>query len=162
MNEITEQFGALGNWEKIDEQFDETIVKQQNDASCVAAVGAMLADFYGLNLTQTEILENIGIWANSEILARFLNSKETRTDVKWIGGYLDNPLEALNWITRNYNVCGAMLREGSPLGHAVLIYGEDENGLIIVKDPFDQTSYKMTVEKLQKVLSEFVWRRKIK
>ncbi len=55
-----------------------------------------------------------------------------------------------------------MLREGSPLGHAVLICGEDKSGLIILKDPFDQTSYKMTLENLQKVLSEFVWRKKIK
>ena len=47
MDKLAEQFGALGNWQKIDEKFDETIVKQTNDASCVATVGEMLADFYG-------------------------------------------------------------------------------------------------------------------
>ena len=161
MDEITEQFGALGSWQKIDEQFDATIVKQTNDASCVAAVGEMLANFYGLNLTQAEILEEIGVWANAKILARFLNSKETRTDVKWIGGGWEHPVDALKWLIQSDKVLGAMLREGSPLGHAVFIYGEDENGLIILKDPFDQTSYKMTPENLQEVLSEFVWRKKL-
>ena len=162
MKNLKENFGALGNWEKIDEKFDETIVKQTNDASCVAAVGEMLANYYGLHLAQTEILENIGVWANSELLAKFLNSKETQTGVKWIGGGWDHPIIALKWIIQSDKVLGAMLREGSPRGHAVLIYGEDESGLIILKDPFDQIRYKMTLENLQKVLSEFVWRKKIK
>ncbi len=95
MDKLAEQFGALGNWEKIDEKFDETIVKQTNDASCVAAVGEMLANYYGLNLAQTEILENIGVLANSELLAKFLNSKETQAGVKWIGGGWDHPIDAL-------------------------------------------------------------------
>ena len=161
MSEIVEQFGALGGWQKIDEKFDSTIIKQTNDASCVAAVGAMLADFYGLNLNQAEILENIGIWSNSELSAEFLNSKEIEFGVEWIGGGWDHPIEVLEWIIQNYKVLGALLREGSPVGHAVLICGEDESGLIILKDPFDQTSYNMTVENLQKVLSEFVWRKSI-
>ena len=51
MKNLTEEFGALGSWKKIDERFDETIVKQVNDASCVAAVGEMLARFYGLEVS---------------------------------------------------------------------------------------------------------------
>ena len=158
MNEITEQFGALGSWQKIDEQFDETIIKQTNDASCVAAVGAMLADFYGLNLTQAEILENIGIWSNSVALAKFLNSKEMQFGVEWIGGSF--PLESKYIKGISTDIWGAMLRQGGPIGHAVLISGIDESGLIIVKDPFDQTRYKMTDLELYDVLSEFVLRRK--
>ena len=122
----------------------------------------MLADFYSLNLTQAEILESLGIWSNSEALVKFLNSKETQIGVKWIGGYWDNPIAGWKLITRSDKVWGVMLREGNPLGHAVLICGEDENGLIRIKDPFDQTTYKMTPENLQKVLSEFVWRKKMK
>ncbi len=158
MDKLTGQFGALGNWEKIAEQFDSTIIKQTNDASCVAAVGEMLADFYGLKLTQAEILESIGIWSNADALAEFLNSKETQVGVEWIGGSF--PLESKYIKGISIDIWGAMLRQGGPIGHAVLISGIDESGLIIVKDPFDQTRYKMTDLELYDVLSEFVLRRR--
>ena len=71
MKSRSEKFGAIGNWEKFDERFDETIVKQVNDASCVSAVGEMLTRFYGLDISQKEILESIGEWSNSKRLAEF-------------------------------------------------------------------------------------------
>lgn len=157
-----ETFGALGNWQKIDEKFDETIIKQVNDASCVAAVGEMLAKHYGLDLSQAEILENIGVWSNAIQLAKILDSNETDFGVKWNGGNWDDktPIGALRWLLQNYKI-GAMLRQNSPLGHAVFVTKIDENDLIEIKDPFDQTSYQMTIEGFAEVLSEFVWRRKI-
>ena len=129
MGKLAEQFGALGNWQKIDEKFDETIIKQINDASCVAAVGEMLADFYGLNITQAEIVESIGIWSNSKALTSFLNSKETQIELKWEGGgwEFETPIEALEWLIEN-NKFGAMLRNESAVGHAVFIDGLDETG----------------------------------
>lgn len=153
-----ENFGSLGKWEKIDEQFDSTVIKQSNDVSCVSAVGEMLANHYGLNITQAEILENIGVWSNAEALAKFLNSKETRKDVEWIGGSFPFEPKFIKGISTD--VWAAMLRQGEPMGHAVLIGGIDESGLIIIKDPFDQATYKMTDLKLYAVLSEFVLRRK--
>ena len=162
MKKSADQFGALGSWKKIDEKFDETVIKQYSDASCVAAVGEMLAKHYGLNLSQTEILEAIGVWSNSKYLANFLNSKEPRKDVEWIGGSWNNPIRALKWITKHERVRVVLLRDRNPREHAVLVCGEDKDGLIMIKDPFDQTSYKMTAENLQDVLSEFVWRKKLK
>ncbi len=84
MKNFTDKYGSLGNWKKFDECFDETIIKQVNDASCVSAVGEMLAEFYGLNISQQEILDNIGEWSNSKILAKFLNSIETQNNVEWL------------------------------------------------------------------------------
>ena len=154
-----ETFEALGNWQKIDEKFDESIIKQVNDATCVAAVGEMLATFYGLNLSQSEILEGIGVWSNAESLAKFLNSKENRNNIEWYGGnfpqepkYIASISTKQKWIV--------MLREGRWDGHAVLIDGIDQDEKIIIKDPFDQTTYKMDVDELYNVLSEFVLRRK--
>ena len=158
MDKLAEQFGALGNWQKIDEKFDETIIKQINDASCVSALGEMLANYYGLNLAQADILENIGVWANAEILADFLNSKETQFGVEWIGGGFPLASKFVKGISTD--VWGAMLRQSETIGHAVLIAGIDELGLMIIKDPFDQTRYKMTDAELFDILSEFVLRRK--
>ena len=161
MAEKLPKFGSVGNWRKFEEKSDLTIVKQSNDASCVSAVGEMLAEHYGLKINQNEILESIGIWSNSKFLAEFLNSKETRNDVEWKGGgWRDETLlGALKWLLGNYKI-GAMLRQNSPIGHAVLIDGLDEKEMVIIKDPDDQTSYKMKIEDFAEVFSEFVWRTK--
>ena len=39
-----------------------------------------------------------------------------------------------------------MKEPNEKLGHAVFIDGKTRSGLIKIKDPFDQTSYKMTAE----------------
>jgi ABC-type bacteriocin/lantibiotic exporter with double-glycine peptidase domain len=153
-------FGSIGDWQKIDEKSDKSIIKQM-DETCVSAVGEMLARFYGLNLSQLEILENIGILSNSKALATFLNTKETDIDVKWRGGgwRIETPRQDLEWLLSN-NKIGAMLRNKSTKGHAVFIDGLNKNGMVIVKDPFDQTTYTMKLDSFADIFSEFVWRAK--
>lgn len=154
------KFGALGDWEKIDLKSNERIIKQVNDGSCVSAVGEMLAKRYKLNTNQQEILENIGEWSNSVALAKFLNTKETRNDVEWIGGGFGGVEKHIETISKENKVWAVMLRDGQAAGHAVLIRGLDKKGLVIIDDPFDQTTYKMRISELYRVLSEFVLRRK--
>jgi filamentous hemagglutinin len=155
------KFGSVGDWQKIDERFDSTITKQINDGSCVAAVGEMLAKHYGLKTNQQEILQDIGAWSNSFALSEFLVSKETRKGVERFGGGWDPELDERYVLgVSQKSVWGVMLRKGNPRGHAVLIDGVDENDLIIIKDPFDQTTYKMEAKELYDVLSEFVLRRR--
>ncbi len=151
--------GAGGNWRRYGEKFDATVVKQSNDFSCVAAVGEMLAGHYGLNLTQAEILSEIGELSNASALADYLN-KADKTEGKWIGGNFPRVIEFIEGITSSTKVWAVILRERTALGHAILIDGLDKNGLVKIKDPFDQTSYKMTIEDLFEVLSEFVVKRK--
>ena len=155
----SEKFGAIGNWEKLDERFDETIVKQVNDASCVSAVGEMLANYYGFGISQKEILENIGNWSNSVALAKFLNSKETESNVEWIGGGCAQIFEHIAILLREVQVWVALLRDGNTRGHAVLVCGQEKN-LVKIKDPFDQTIYKTDIFELDRVLSELVFRRR--
>lgn len=160
MKSRSEKFGAIGNWKKFDERFDETIVKQVNDASCVSAVGEMLANYYGLGISQKEILKNIGIWSNSFSLAKFLNSKETESNVEWISGGYAQIFEHIVILVRETQVWAALLRDGNAKGHAVLICGQDKNNFVEIKDPFDQTIYKMDIFELDGVLSELVFRRR--
>ena len=153
------QAGAGGTWKRLDEKFDKTVIKQTNDFSCVAAVGEMLAKHYGLPITQKEILSEIGELSNAFALARYLN-KVDKTEGKWIGGNFPPVIKFIEGITTSTKVWVVVLRERSALGHAVLINGLDEKGLVKIKDPFDQTSYKITFEDLFEVLSEFVVKRK--
>ncbi len=148
--------GAGGNWKRFDEKFDDSIPKQFTPASCVSAVGEMLGRFFGLDISQQEIHKAIGDWSNSRDLAEYLNAVDT--DKKWIGGHPDDVLKYVKFLLQNRVPMCAIFREGNPLGHAVLIKGLDESGSVIIKDPIEQTEYKMKIEDVFEVLSEIVFK----
>ena len=144
VNENIEQIGAGGNWKRIDEKFDASIVKQTSGLSCVSAVGEMLLASRGISLSQREILDIIDEPATAEDLARVLNQFDILIeDKRWHGIATDEG--ELKKLLKGGNFA-VILREPLLLGHAVLIDGETNDGLIKIKDPFDQTVYKMTVE----------------
>jgi filamentous hemagglutinin len=157
MTRKTTKAGAGGNWKRINERYDKSVVKQVNDLSCVSAVGEMLAKDFGLNVSQAEILKEIGSPSNADGLTKFPN--EIDVEKKWVGGFFPFEVKFIRGITESTKSWAVILREGKWLGHAVLIYGIDENGLVKIRDPFDQTMYEMTVEDLFDVLSEFVVRK---
>ena len=134
--------GAGGNWRRLDEKFDGSIVKQTSGLSCVSAVGEMLLKNRGIFVLQKQILDIIGEPATLENLAKILNQFDNLADRKqWNGTVTDEDgleilLQRENW--------AVVLREPLTMGHAVYIDGKTKDGLIIIKDPFDQTSYKMT------------------
>jgi filamentous hemagglutinin len=136
--------GAGGFWKVVDEKRDETVVKQKTPLSCVAAVGEMLLESRGIRKSQELILDKIGEPASVMSLADFLNEIEKTND--WFGGFVSASVETLV----QKGSFGAVLREGSPLGHLVLVEGLNEGNLLEIKDSFDQTSYKMTVEEFLK------------
>jgi ABC-type bacteriocin/lantibiotic exporter with double-glycine peptidase domain len=126
--------GAGGNWKRIDEIFDKSIVKQE-DLSCVAAVGEMLLRERGITMTQSKIIAIIGKKASIYDLKDVLNQVDKTGN--WKGGYTINqtlPLTKENFL--------AVLQEPMSLGHAVLVVGFDN--YFAIKDPADQTAYKMT------------------
>lgn len=47
------EVGAGGNWQRFDEKFDASVVKQK-DLSCVAAVGEMLLRERGIIFYETD------------------------------------------------------------------------------------------------------------
>ena len=116
----------------------------------------MLLKSRGFDISQTEIAEFIGKPSSSEKLAEYFNSLETSGN-DWIGGFFDVKYFEKIIATGTW---GAILREGSPLGHMVLVEGVDRNGLIKIKDPFDQTSYRMTRRTFLRHLSEFICEKK--
>lgn len=144
MNENLEQTGAGGNWKRIDEQFDSSIVRQTSGLSCVSAVGEMLLKRRGIRLSQQEIIDIIGEPAHLGSLAELLNQADiSETGKEWHGVFVEEEiLETL----LNLESLGVVLREPFEIGHAVLVEGKTEEGLVKIKDPFDQTSYKMLWE----------------
>lgn len=128
--------GAGGNWKRFDEKFDENIVKQK-DLSCVAAVGEMLLRERGIAMTQQKIIDIIGKKASIYDLKDVLN--EVDKTGNWKGGYsIDEslPLKIKKFL--------AVLQEPKCLGHAVFVEKIDKDSYFVIKDPSDQTTYKMT------------------
>jgi hypothetical protein len=136
--------GAGGNWKRIDERFDAEIVKQTSGLSCVAAVGEMLLERRGISLSQRRIIGIIGEPATAEDLARVLNQFDVSTEGRQWHGTATNESE-LSKLLKGGSFA-AILREPLLMGHTVLIDGATNDGLIKIKDPFDQTAYQMTTE----------------
>lgn len=148
--------GAGGNWPRSNERYVRSIVRQSGDLSCVAAAGEMLAREYGLNLSQQKILSEIGELADSKRLLDFLRQ---HTGESWHGGHYDPDygIDGIMEMIRNKKAIFAILRERSPVGHAVLIKRIKKTGFRVF-DPFDQTSYNMKPEDLFEVFAEFIFK----
>lgn len=136
--------GAGGNWKRIDEKFDAEIIKQTSGLSCVSAVGEMLLKQRGISLSQQKILDIIGEPATAQDLANVLNEFDVLTENRQWHGIVVNENE-LERLLKGQSFA-VILHEPFTMGHAVLIDGKTRGGLIKIKDPFDQTAYKMTTE----------------
>ena len=137
--EYSEKAGAFGNWKKLNEKFDETIIKQTSEkgVSCVSAVGEMLMRSRNLSVTQEQILGIIGEPAGINALANCLNKFDPKKG--WQAGFESSfDLEFLV----DKKDFGVFLKEFGGETHAVFVKEFNERFLIF--DPFDQTRYEMT------------------
>jgi len=149
MGKITNRkAGAGGFWKVVNERKDASVIKQLTPFSCVAAVGEMLLRMHGIEMTQAEIIAIIGEASNVKDLADLLNEKdESKRKEKWHGVIV--AVKNLEKIAAKVSF-GAVLREGNPLGHLVLVESL-QNDLLTIKDSWDGTKYEMTREEFLKV-----------
>lgn len=143
------QSGAGGNWKRSHERHDDAIIQQISDDSCMAAVGQMLLRTRGIDVPQAKISDIIGEPAASKDLAEALNQFDKGGDGKtWSGEFLDDFASLRNLFEKVEPGCFAVILREPPssTGHAVMLAGILDNGLLEIEDPYDQTSYKMTIE----------------
>jgi len=143
--------GAGGNWQVIDEIADLHVVKQQDQVSCGTACGEMLLrdrEIYDVN--QAMIAAETGVPVSAESLAVALNSLDSSGSRVWLGGTVSIPGATYSEIIDvliSTSSWGAVLWEPlADLGHIVVVDGIDETGLILIRDSWDATSYKMDRE----------------
>lgn len=137
------KIGAGGFWNRINEKKDTSVIQQKTSLSCVVAIGEMLLQTRGILMTQEEILDIIGEASTTTDLAKLLNKiDKTNNENKWHGIIV--AVRHLEKIAAKQSF-GAVLREGSTLGHLVLVENL-ENSLLNIKDTWDATSYQMTIE----------------
>ena len=146
-----EQAGAGGNWPVIDEVLDPEVVPQQNDLSCGSACGEMLLRKRGINnISQATIANEAGVPVTCEDLALALNTLSPEGFQRWRGGPLIIPGATDTELFEVLNTTGswaAVLWEvGAGIGHMILVDGLDEVGYVLIRDPWDATTYRMTRE----------------
>lgn len=138
----TKTVGAGGSWKVIDEYPDPSVVKQLTPHSCVAAVGEMLLRSRGISVSQQEIIDIIGEPSSLQLLSSCLNE----IDTNWDG----ESWHAVGVKRKNLSVLlrqgafGVVLREGRTLGHVVVVR-EIDNRMLVIDDPWEGTSYKMSL-----------------
>jgi ABC-type bacteriocin/lantibiotic exporter with double-glycine peptidase domain len=139
--------GAGGNWKRSDEKFDDSIVKQTTGVSCMSAAGEMLLRKRGIFVSQEEIRDIIGEPSYVKALADCLNSFDKADDGKsWLGISTDE--ESLETLLGGSDLAIVLLEQPFVMGHAVVVAGRVRGGMIKILDPFDQTSYKMSMNDL--------------
>lgn len=93
-------------------------------------------------MTQDEIIGIIGESSTTENLANLLNDVDKSDNKeKWHGVIVS--VKYLEKIIAK-TAFGAVLREGNPLGHLVLVEKLQDN-MLYIKDPWDGTSYQMMI-----------------
>ena len=109
----------------------------------MAAVGEMLLQARGISVSQDVIRDIIEEPTDSKTLAGALNGFDNSDDGSvWRGLFLSD-FEDLAGLGPLENIAVVLREPDSTTGHAVIINGT-RRGRLIIKDPFDQTSYEMT------------------
>ncbi|NEQ65394.1 MAG: hypothetical protein F6J86_35865 [Symploca sp. SIO1B1] len=143
--------GAGGNWRVIEEITNPNVVKQQDQVSCGTACGEMLLKDRAIyDVNQAQIAAETGVPVSAESLAFALNSLDLSASRLWLGGTVSIPgatdSEIID-VLISTGSWGAVLWESlANLGHIVVVDGIDETGKILIRDPWDATSYKMDRE----------------
>ncbi len=141
------RIGAGGNWTRHDEEFDDSIVRQTTGVSCMSAAGEMLLRQRGIYVSQDEIRGIIGEPSYVKALADCLNHYDKADDNKeWLGIATDE--ESLRKLLDGSDLAIVLLEQPLSMGHAVVIAGKTNIGMVKILDSFDQTSYKMSIDEI--------------
>lgn len=110
----------------------------------VSAVGEMLLRERRIYVSQDVIRDIIGVPSYFEALARCLNRFDFSDDGRVWQSLVVNKTD-LDLLIKLGKIA-VILIEPREMGHAVFVEKKTRNGLILIKDTFDQTNYKMTSE----------------
>jgi filamentous hemagglutinin len=153
--------GAGGRWSVIDEVADPSVIQQVNRLSCgQACVGIILAD-RKINASQDIITKIVGDGPTYEgQLARALEKLDTSNSSTWMGAGVDpDDVASIYGLSSTGSWIAQLWDKGNKIGHWVVVDGIDETGIVLIRDPYEATKYKMNLKNFQKTWNGFaVWR----
>ncbi|MBN8561668.1 MAG: hypothetical protein J0L70_14145 [Leptolyngbya sp. UWPOB_LEPTO1] len=133
-------FGAGGRWIVLNEQDDPTVIQQFNRDACAAACGEIVLRDRNIQINQREIAAIAGgVPMDLEDLADALNSTRTLTG-QWRGIAVTIPgasdEELLQTLSQTGSWIAGFWEDEQPIGHAVVVDGFDQNGYLLIRDPW--------------------------
>lgn len=142
---------AGGSWQVFDEVFDSNVVRQQDNLSCAPACGEMLLKDRGIDcFTQAEIATETGVPVDVRYLAIILNTLDPSKTGVWHGGNFAVEVTEMPNLLERLIAKGSWAAEmkefGNPIAHLVIVDGFDEDGKVLIRDPWHGTRYKMEKE----------------
>lgn len=144
------QSGAGGNWPRYDERSDEAVVRQTTGVSCLSAVGEMLLRHRGISVSQEIIRDIIGEPVYLGSLASTLNGFDPSWDGLIWRAFATTDASLVRLLRSGQRFGVVLINDFTDrMGHAVVLGGREREAFVEVSDPFDQTSYKMTLDDLQ-------------
>lgn len=150
--------GAGGRWAVIDEVADTRVVGQRSNLSCGPASAQMLIEAWGIaNIDQTAIENLTGAPTSAQVIAEALNQLAPVASKRWQGGYIEasTPLAAFRLLLNTKKPWLAQMKEfGNRIAHIVVVDGQNSAGLVLIRDPWESTSYKMEVDEFLRVWSQ--------
>ncbi len=127
--------GAGGNWPVNGEVPNPNVVRQANSLACGPACGEMLLKDMGVNATQAQLGNGL---STIDSLTQSLNSFSSG----WQGEMVDT--SSFGALNQTGSWSAMMWDQGSSIGHWVVVDGLDDAGNVLIRDPFNGTSYTMT------------------
>lgn len=130
------------NWEAINERFSSDVVRQFNEDSCISAVGDMLSEG---KVTQQELIARLGERPDITDLVDILGTgwtseKRSFKSLAEIG-------EHGPWAAELMENSGTELEKSL---HTVMVDGVNSSGNVVIRDPWEGTTYEMTPKKFLK------------
>jgi filamentous hemagglutinin len=118
----------------------------------------MLIEAWGVtNINQATIENLTGAPTSAEEIAEALNQLVPIASKRWQGGYIDvsTPLAAFKLLLNTQKPWLAQMKEfGNRIAHVVVVDGLNYRGLVLIRDPWEGTSYKMEIDEFLRVWSQ--------
>jgi hypothetical protein len=133
---------AGGEWAVLDEVAGGA-VRQLTPNACGPTCGQMLLGDRGLRVFQSNLASQSGKVLSSPM---GMELSMNAIQVGWRGGYVGP--DAFRLLNRGGS-WGAMMRGGGSVDHWVVVDGLDDLGRVIIRDPFQGSSYRMLQSEFQ-------------
>ncbi|MEP6757528.1 MAG: hypothetical protein ABJA67_18650, partial [Chthonomonadales bacterium] len=130
------------NWEALNEQFSNNVIRQSTEDSCISAVGEMLSDG---RLTESALMAELGDRPDVTELLKYLGSEWT-SEAKRFKSFAEIGQKG-PWAAELMENSGTELEKSL---HTVVVDGVESSGNLIIRDPWEGTTYEMTQQSFLK------------
>jgi filamentous hemagglutinin len=145
--------GAPGGWwEAFEEHESAEVIRQCTPNACGPACAEMLFRARGIfSVSQQEVISVQGSnWSNEESLSAAMNQIGARIGIRdsgrWLGAWvdsLDGAEDSFNYLLKSLPYITS-LKSFNSESHMVVVDGLDDEGRVVIRDPYEGTTYIMS------------------